>query len=165
MKNRQYWPDFALVIGIIVVYCYLARGLEKVSVSTPFYMLESVDCLIYSFNTLFFFLSGLFFCNFFSTKDFHKAHVIVLAMGMLKQECTAELFKWKASKRDITIFGGTALGFQADSAKPVSKDIRYPNIKWPYRSNSEPKKLLVHYIIGLTVFFYNLSIVSRKKAY
>lgn len=65
LENRTDWVDYAKAIGIIlVVYGHVARGLHNAGLEVSTALFNLADSVIYSFHMpLFFFLSGLFFCN------------------------------------------------------------------------------------------------------
>ncbi len=65
MNERTDWVDYAKGIGIIlVVYGHVARGVYNAGIYIPEAFYKLADSTIYSFHMpLFFFLSGLFFCN------------------------------------------------------------------------------------------------------
>ncbi|MES9905678.1 MAG: acyltransferase [Sedimenticola sp.] len=65
MEHRRLWVDYAKAIGIIlVVYGHVGRGVYNagIPINKSFFLLS--DSIIYSFHMpLFFFLSGMFFCQ------------------------------------------------------------------------------------------------------
>jgi len=97
-----------------------------------------------------------FYVEHYATHQSDKLDVIVLAMGMPKQERIAELLKQKGNGRVIIICGGAILDFQAGRVKRAPKVFRQFGMEWLYRLMSEPKRLFVRYVIGIPVFFLNL---------
>jgi fucose 4-O-acetylase-like acetyltransferase len=65
VAERDAWVDYAKAIGIIlVVYGHVARGIYSAGIPFDATIFRLADSVIYSFHMpLFFFLSGLFFCN------------------------------------------------------------------------------------------------------
>lgn len=68
--SRENWVDYAKAIGIVlVVYGHVARGVVNAGVKADESTYLLVDSIIYSFHMpLFFFLSGLFFCQSFEKR-------------------------------------------------------------------------------------------------
>jgi fucose 4-O-acetylase-like acetyltransferase len=84
MGNRTYWVDYAKAIGIIlVVYGHVARGVFNAGIEFPEHHYRFADSVVYTFHMpLFFFLSGLFFCQSLSKRGvknliFNKIDTIV----------------------------------------------------------------------------------------
>lgn len=64
-RDRNLWVDYSKAIGIIlVVYGHVARGIFNAGIIIDEDLYNLADSIVYSFHMpLFFFLSGLFFCN------------------------------------------------------------------------------------------------------
>jgi len=92
-----------------------------------------------------------------------KLNVVVLAMGMPKQERIAELIKKYATGRVIVICGGAIIDFQAGRVKRAPEFFRKIGMEWLYRLLREPKRLFVRYVIGIPVFFYNVYVPRKKE--
>tara|TARA_R110001583_G_scaffold195448_1_gene373744 strand:- start:5977 stop:6699 length:723 start_codon:yes stop_codon:yes gene_type:complete len=90
-----------------------------------------------------------------------KTDVIVLAMGMPKQERIAEMLKKQAEGPVIIICGGAILDFQAGRVKRAPAIFRKLGMEWFYRLVCEPKRLFVRYVIGIPMFF--IRVYSSKK--
>ena len=95
--------------------------------------------------------------------DFLKQHsqpqgysVIVLAMGMPKQEILAQMIKINLKTNGLVICGGAIIDFQAERFSRAPQWIRDLSLEWLYRLLKEPKRLFKRYIIGIPVFFFQL---------
>jgi beta-1,4-glucosyltransferase len=92
----------------------------------------------------------------FATHETGKLNVIILAMGMPKQERIAARLKLQAKGRLIIICGGAILDFQAGRVKRAPSIFRQFGMEWLYRLTCEPKRLFSRYVIGIPVFFFNV---------
>lgn len=88
--------------------------------------------------------------------DKDKLNVIVLAMGMPKQERIATLLKQQGKGRVIIICGGAILDFQAGRVKRAPLLFRKVGLEWFYRLACEPKRLFNRYVFGIPLFFWNV---------
>lgn len=94
--------------------------------------------------------------------------VIILAMGMPKQEELAALIKEKIKSPyahnakmpqgmpGLVICGGAIIDFQAGRFPRAPKTFRTLSLEWLYRLSKEPKRLFKRYVIGIPLFFINL---------
>jgi exopolysaccharide biosynthesis WecB/TagA/CpsF family protein len=95
-------------------------------------------------------------------KDFNRNkiqgsfNVIVLAMGMPKQELVARYLKENINESGIIICGGAILDFQASRISRSPSLMRKLGLEWLYRLALEPKRLFGRYVIGIPLFFYNV---------
>lgn len=87
-------------------------------------------------------------------------NVVVLAMGMPKQERVAALLKENSSVSALILCGGAILDFQANRYNRAPVIFRKIGIEWLYRLCVEPKRMFYRYIIGIPIFFYNM-VVSK----
>tara|TARA_B110000211_G_scaffold234693_1_gene305659 strand:- start:2238 stop:2957 length:720 start_codon:yes stop_codon:yes gene_type:complete len=88
--------------------------------------------------------------------------VIVLAMGMPKQEILASMLKAIAVSKTIIICGGAILDFQAGKVRRCPKMFQQLGLEWFYRLVNEPKRLFSRYVIGIPLFFKNVFISKLK---
>ena len=88
--------------------------------------------------------------------------VIVLAMGMPKQEELAALIKEKIKLPGLVICGGAIIDFQAGRFPRAPKIFRALSLEWLYRLLKEPKRLFKRYVIGIPLFFINLSKYNKS---
>ncbi|WP_052132471.1 WecB/TagA/CpsF family glycosyltransferase [Vibrio variabilis] len=93
----------------------------------------------------------------FSQKyDVNALNVVILAMGMPKQELIAHVLKEVSSCPVLIICGGAIIDFQAGKTKRAPEIFRKANLEWLYRLFKEPKRMFKRYIIGIPKFFYYL---------
>ncbi|MDC5852104.1 WecB/TagA/CpsF family glycosyltransferase [Vibrio europaeus] len=85
-----------------------------------------------------------------------KLTVVVLAMGMPKQEMLALELKKLSSSNCFIICGGAIIDFQAGKFTRAPYFFQLMGIEWLYRLFKEPRRLFGRYVIGIPVFFYNL---------
>ena len=83
-------------------------------------------------------------------------NIVVLAMGMPKQERVAALLKKNSSFSAIIICGGAILDFQANRYARAPLIFRKIGFEWLYRLYMEPKRMFHRYVIGIPKFFYNV---------
>ncbi|MGD8112363.1 WecB/TagA/CpsF family glycosyltransferase [Vibrio sp. TRT 17S01] len=93
--------------------------------------------------------------------DHNILKVIVLAMGMPKQERVAELLKMTADSPALIFCGGAVIDFQAKRFSRAPEIFQKFGLEWLYRLAIEPKRLFRRYVIGIPVFFYH-SLVQGK---
>lgn len=99
--------------------------------------------------------------------DFFNTHhtpghlaVVVLAMGMPKQEHIAQMLKESASNAAVIICGGAILDFAAERVDRAPAWMRKMGMEWLYRLCKEPRRLFRRYIIGIPMF---LMYVMRNR--
>jgi len=79
--------------------------------------------------------------------------VIVLAMGMPKQEAVALALKGTINRPCLIICGGAIIDFKANRFRRAPSWMRDNGLEWCYRLISEPSRLFKRYIIGIPLFF------------
>lgn len=115
----------------------LIRG-EKLSVLNGF---ESIDKYIE---------------HYIKHENHELLNVVILAMGMPKQEHLAKKIKAVASSRVLIICGGAIIDFKAERFKRAPLIFRTMGIEWFYRLVVEPRRMFRRYVIGIPIFFYNV---------
>lgn len=91
--------------------------------------------------------------------------VIILAMGMPKQEQVAQLLKAQITGPAIIVCGGAILDFASGRVDRAPEIMRRTGTEWLYRLCKEPKRLCQRYVIGIPVFFmYVLRNIMRGEA-
>lgn len=94
---------------------------------------------------------------------FRKHHVpgrypiIVLAMGMPKQEEVALHLREAMEGPALLICGGAILDFTAERFPRAPMFFRRFGLEWAFRMFIEPKRLFRRYALGIPLFFYYLS--------
>ncbi|WP_414932432.1 WecB/TagA/CpsF family glycosyltransferase [Vibrio europaeus] len=97
----------------------------------------------------------------FQSLQSEQLTVVVLAMGMPKQERIAGLLKNIAKGPVIIICGGAILDFQSGRVKRAPTFFRKLGLEWLYRLLREPKRLFNRYVIGIPLFFINIYRAKR----
>ncbi len=90
-----------------------------------------------------------------SLSNGNKFPVIVLAMGMPKQEQVAIKLKSVLKMPALIICGGAIIDFKAKRFKRAPEWMRNNGMEWLYRLLSEPTRLFKRYVFGIPLFFYN----------
>lgn len=90
-------------------------------------------------------------------RDPDRFTVILLAMGMPKQEELAQRIQAAISGPALIICGGAILDFAANRVKRAPLFFRKTGLEWLYRLLCEPKRLARRYIVGIPQFFYYLA--------
>lgn len=94
-----------------------------------------------------------------------KPNVILLAMGMPKQELLASRLKVELEHPCLIICGGAVLDFIGGKVSRAPKWMRDLGIEWLYRLAIEPKRLFKRYVIGNPLFLYRMNKLIIKKAF
>ena len=85
--------------------------------------------------------------------------IVVLGMGMPKQEFISLLIREKIEKPILIINGGAILDFMSGSIERAPKLLRLFGLEWVYRLLLEPKRLWRRYILG------NISFIVKGLKY
>jgi len=94
-----------------------------------------------------------------------QAGVIVLAMGMPKQERVAQLIKEAVAERDMVIVnGGAVVDFWAQKFPRAPVWMRRVGLEWLYRLILEPNRLWRRYLVGNIVFLLRAIRVQLTKS-
>ncbi|WP_022963718.1 WecB/TagA/CpsF family glycosyltransferase [Halopseudomonas pelagia] len=83
--------------------------------------------------------------------------VILLAMGMPKQEEVARHMQAAIKGPALIICGGAILDFAANRFKRAPLLFRKAGMEWFYRLLKEPRRLALRYVLGIPRFFYYLA--------
>ncbi len=86
-----------------------------------------------------------------------RVPVILLAMGMPKQEELARRIQATINGPALIICGGAILDFAANRVKRAPLFFRKSGMEWLYRLLKEPRRLARRYILGIPRFFYYLA--------
>lgn len=89
-----------------------------------------------------------------------RPDVVLLAMGMPKQECIAEALSKRFDGVSV-INGGAIVDFMAGKVSRAPLWIRRMNMEWLYRLFLEPRRLFKRYVIGNAVFLFHAVRVAR----
>lgn len=92
--------------------------------------------------------------------------LVLLGMGMPKQELIAQRLRENAARPLLIICGGAIIDFLGGKVERAPVWMRRARIEWIYRLWQEPKRLFRRYVIGNPVFigravFYRIKGISR----
>ena len=82
----------------------------------------------------------------------HQAELVVLGMGMPRQEVVAAALKFQLRHPCLIICGGAIIDFLAGKTSRAPMWIRRLGMEWVYRLGMEPKRLFRRYVIGNPLF-------------
>jgi exopolysaccharide biosynthesis WecB/TagA/CpsF family protein len=108
------------------------------------------------------FLDGFHDFNFIETfLKKNKPDIVVLGMGMPKQELFVQHLKNSTFEIPVTLIcGGAILDFYAERFNRAPTYIRKVGLEWLFRLVKEPKRLFNRYVIGIPIFLYLL--ITKK---
>jgi len=94
------------------------------------------------------------------------AEVVVLAMGMPRQEAIAALIhqRFEHAPGPLVICGGAILDFLAERHPRAPLWVRKVRLEWLFRLSREPFRLFGRYVIGNARFLWRSRIVRRKSS-
>lgn len=90
----------------------------------------------------------------------HRPDLIVLGMGMPKQEKIAAMIR-ESNIPVLVVCGGAIIDFMGNKVKRAPKWIRKIGFEWLYRLLLEPKRLYKRYVLGNPVFIFRLLRMHR----
>ncbi len=85
----------------------------------------------------------------------HKPDLIILGMGMPKQEKIAAMIREKRVTT-LVVCGGAIIDFMGNKIKRAPLWIRKLGFEWIYRLLLEPKRLYKRYVLGNPIFIFRL---------
>ncbi len=83
--------------------------------------------------------------------------VIILAMGMPKQELVAQSLRRSLGVPAVIVCGGAILDFSAGRFPRAPALLRRAGLEWLYRLSKEPRRLFGRYVVGIPLFFANVA--------
>ncbi len=87
-----------------------------------------------------------------------KPELIILAMGMPKQEDIAVRLRERLSHPVLIVNGGAILDFLGGKVTRAPELMRNTGLEWMYRLYLEPKRLARRYLLGIPVFFSHVAV-------
>jgi N-acetylglucosaminyldiphosphoundecaprenol N-acetyl-beta-D-mannosaminyltransferase len=87
-----------------------------------------------------------------------KPELIILAMGMPKQEDIAVRLRERLSHPVLIVNGGAILDFLGGKVTRAPELMRKIGMEWLYRLYLEPKRLARRYLLGIPVFFSHVAV-------
>ena len=88
--------------------------------------------------------------------DPRRFSVIILAMGMPKQEMLASRIREEIDGGGLVICGGAIIDFYAERFKRAPAWVQKCSLEWLYRLLKEPRRLFRRYVIGIPVFLFRI---------
>ncbi|WP_420935768.1 WecB/TagA/CpsF family glycosyltransferase [Alteromonas sp. A081] len=93
----------------------------------------------------------------------HQPDILILGMGMPKQEYFAAFLQKHYANPLVVVNGGAIFDFMANRFSRAPSIFRKLNLEWLYRLMNEPVRLFNRYVIGIPKFFWLLSINKRRE--
>lgn len=93
-----------------------------------------------------------------STMDSDALKIVILAMGVPKQETLAWVLRRTTKGPALIVCGGAIIDFQAGRFKRAPFLFRKLGLEWLYRLALEPKRLGSRYVIGIPKFLVHVLI-------
>lgn len=81
-----------------------------------------------------------------------RPDLIVLGMGMPKQERVARLIRATAAGAPLIVCGGAILDFLGGKVERAPRWVRFLGVEWAYRLLREPRRLFHRYVVGNPLF-------------
>ena len=92
-----------------------------------------------------------------------KPKIILLAMGMPKQERVARALRAALVDQPVTIVcGGAIVDFLAERFQRAPSWMRRTGLEWAYRLFREPRRLFRRYVIGTATFLWHIRQIVRE---
>lgn len=92
-----------------------------------------------------------------------KIPLVLLAMGMPKQERVAVALQRAIDGPALLVCGGAILDFAAGRFPRAPRWVRAAGMEWLYRLAKEPYRLFGRYVIGIPLFFFHAMRNSRAR--
>lgn len=90
--------------------------------------------------------------TYLSLVEQHRPKIIILGMGMPKQEFVAAYLKDNVTYNPLIVNAGALIDFIGGKAKRAPLWMRQAHLEWVFRLLNEPKRLFHRYITGNLVF-------------
>jgi beta-1,4-glucosyltransferase len=174
----RFRDGFGLRIACEINGCdpgYNLNGTDFIPELINYYMLKNLDADIFVFGTqdpwltmgsdkLFNNVNVVKLDGFNHTEEYlsllttnsalEKKKLVLLAMGMPKQELIAKQIIKASSGPVLVICGGAIVDFSSNRFNRAPKLFRQFGLEWLYRLLVEPKRLFSRYVIGIPMFFF-----------
>jgi len=92
-----------------------------------------------------------------------KATVLIVGMGVPRQEIWLYTYSGKLQHIKIAVAGGAILDFLSGNFKRAPRWIRKIGLEWFFRFSLEPKRLFTRYFIGNIIFLTTILLYKIKK--
>jgi N-acetylglucosaminyldiphosphoundecaprenol N-acetyl-beta-D-mannosaminyltransferase len=87
-----------------------------------------------------------------------KPELIILAMGMPRQEELAVRLRERLSHPALIVNGGAILDFLGGKVARAPEFMRNHGMEWVYRLSLEPRRLARRYLLGIPAFFSHVAV-------
>ncbi|WP_371194966.1 WecB/TagA/CpsF family glycosyltransferase [Glaciecola sp. SC05] len=88
--------------------------------------------------------------------EHHQPRILILGMGMPKQEAFSMFLKSNYASPLLIINGGAIFDFMANRFDRAPTFFRNNGLEWLYRLTNEPKRLFKRYVLGIPIFIMKL---------
>lgn len=93
-----------------------------------------------------------------------RPDLIILAMGMPRQEEVAELLKKRLDHPALIVNGGAILDFMAGRFERAPSLLQRTGLEWAFRLVQEPRRLFRRYVVGGFAFAHTIVTLRRTAA-
>ncbi len=93
----------------------------------------------------------------------HRPNILILGMGMPKQELFASYLQQKYNGQILVVNGGAIFDFIAGRFERAPAFFRNNGLEWFYRLLNEPKRLFSRYVIGIPKFMWFLLLAKIRN--
>ena len=149
----------------VLVKVFNGRSIALFGTETP-YLEEGVNFVkrVLAPKSDFFYANG-FLDNddYMSLSNKFRPALIVLGMGMPRQEEVAIYLRSKIRHPCLIICGGAIIDFWGGKTSRAPLWMRENGIEWLYRLQMEPRRLFRRYVIGNIIFLFRVLILSISK--
>jgi N-acetylglucosaminyldiphosphoundecaprenol N-acetyl-beta-D-mannosaminyltransferase len=90
-----------------------------------------------------------------------RPDLIILAMGMPKQELVASRLRDRLTHPVLIVNGGAILDFLGEKVTRAPRFMQCTGTEWLYRLLVEPRRLARRYVVGIPAFFAH---IARSRA-
>jgi N-acetylglucosaminyldiphosphoundecaprenol N-acetyl-beta-D-mannosaminyltransferase len=92
-----------------------------------------------------------------------QPELIILGMGMPKQEYLAQAIRQSGDVNSIVVCGGAVIDFISGRSPRAPNWIRSIGFEWLFRLMLEPRRLFARYVLGNPIFLYRVWAWKRSK--
>lgn len=90
-----------------------------------------------------------------------RPRVVLLAMGMPRQEALAQELRQALDFECLLICGGAIVDFLAGRVRRAPAWLRRLGLEWLWRLGQEPRRLFMRYVVGNPLFLWRAAWLSR----
>ncbi len=101
--------------------------------------------------------------NYIELAQSHRPRLIVLGMGMPKQEEVAAELRKHITSKCLIVCGGAIIDFLGNRVSRAPRWMRQIGIEWLYRLALEPRRLFKRYVLGNPLFILRAHALRTNK--